>query len=119
MSWRGTDRSVKLRHNYNLGIFNVKKSREILFIIHNSATSHGLSGRLKATYVVILTWALSAFVWKLENKGIAASLYLPASYFLDMLEMSQSSIMDGSHIQMIVKIRENSKQADDSDVLIH
>lgn len=36
-----------------------------------------------------------------------------------MLEMSQSSIMDGSHIQMIVKIRESSKQADDSDILIH
>lgn len=106
-----------------MGIFNVKKSREILFIIHNSATSHGLSGRLKATYVVILTRALSAFVWKLENKGIAASLLfiflLAESYLIDMLEMSQSSIMDGSHIQMIVKIRESSKQADDSDVLIH
>lgn len=107
-----------------MGIFNVKKSREILFIIHNSATSHGLSGRLKATYVVILTRALSAFVWKLENKGIAASLLfiflLAESYLiLDMLEMSQSIIMDGSHIQMIVKIRESSKQADDSDVLIH
>lgn len=106
-----------------MGIFNVKKSREILFIIHNSATSHGISGRLKATYVVILTRALSAFVWKLENKGIAASLLfiflLAESYLIDMLEMSQSSIMDGSHIQMIVKIRESSKQADDSDVLIH
>ena len=107
-----------------MGIFNVKKWREILFIIHNSATSHGLSGRLKATYVVILTRALSAFVWKLENKGIAASLLLfifllAESYFIDMLEMSQSIIMDGSHIQMIVKIRESSKQADDSDVLIH
>lgn len=33
--------------------------------------------------------------------------------------MSQSSIMDGSHIQMIVKMRDSSKEADDSDVLIH